>query len=99
MIEVLALEGCAPVEIHRHMKPVYGDGCVDVKNVRKCVRRAKSCSAGEISVLDKHRPGRLVSVTREENQCRVDAMIQENRRLKQRDIALKHRQTSGCPQN
>ena len=71
------------------MKAVYGGGCMDVKNVRKWVRRAKSCCAGEMSVLDEHRPGRPISVTRDENQCRVDAMIQENHRIKQRDIALK----------
>ena len=89
MIEFLTLEGCAPIEIHRRMKAVYGDGCIDVKNVRKWVRHAKSCRAGEMSVLDEHRPGRNISVTRDENKCRVDAMIQENRRIKQRDIALK----------
>ena len=62
---------------------------MDVKNVRKWVRRAKSCCASETSVLDEHRPGRPISVTRDENKCRVDAMIQENRRIKRRDIALK----------
>ena len=41
------------------------------------------------SVLDEQRPGRPISVTRDENQCRVDAMIQENRRIKQTDNALK----------
>jgi len=71
------------------MKAVYGDGCMDVKNVRKWVRCAKSCCAGEMSVLDEHRSGRPISVTRDENQCRVGAMIQENRRIKQTDIALK----------
>ena len=89
MIEFLTLEGCAPIEIHRLMKEVYGNGCMDVKNVHKWVRRAKSCSAGEMSVLEEHRPGRPISVTRDENKCRVDAMIQENRRIKQTDIALK----------
>jgi len=59
------------------------------KNVCKCVQRAKSCSAGEMSVLDEHRPGRPISVTRDKNQCRVDAVIQENRQIKQTDIALK----------
>ena len=62
---------------------------VDVINVRKWVRCAKSCCAGEMSVLDEHRSGRPISVTRDENQCRVGAMIQENRRIKQTDIALK----------
>jgi len=71
------------------MEAVHGDGCIDVKNVRKWVRHAKSCRAGEMSVLDEHRSGRPISVTRDENQCRVDATIQENRRIKQRDIALK----------
>jgi len=71
------------------MKAVYGDGCVDVKNVRRWVRRAESCRAGEMKVLDEHRSGRPISVTRDENQCRVVAMIQENRRIKQTDIAIK----------
>jgi len=87
--EFLTLEGCGPIEIHRRLKAVYGDVCMYVKNVRKWVRRAKSCCAGEMSVLDEHRPRRLISVTRDENLCRVDAMIQENRQIKQRDIGLK----------
>jgi len=77
------------IETHRPMKAVYGDGCMDVKNIRKWVRRARSCYAGEVSVLDEHSPGRPISVTRDENQCRVDAMIHENRRIKPRGIALK----------
>ena len=89
VIEFLTLEGCAPIEIHKHMKAVYGDGCMDVKNVRKWVRCARSYCAGEMSVLDEHRQGRPISVNRDKNQCRVDAMIQENRQIKQRDIALK----------
>jgi hypothetical protein len=79
VIEILTLEGCAPIEIRRPMKAVYGDGCMDIKSVRKWFRRAKICCAGQMSVLDEHRPGRPISVTRDENQCRVDAMIQENR--------------------
>ena len=98
MTEFLTVRGCAAIAIHRTMKAVYGDDCMVVKNVRKCVRRARSCCAGEMSVLDEQRPGRHISVTRDENQCRVDAMNQENRRIKQRDITLKHRQTSGCSQ-
>jgi len=90
MIEFLTLEVCAPIEIRRRMTAVYGDGCMDVKNVRKWVRCARSCCAGEmLSLLDEHRPGRPISVTRDENQCRVDDMIQENRRIEQRDVAVK----------
>jgi len=57
MIEFLTIEGCAPIEIHRRMKAVYGDGCMDVKNVCKWVQHTRSCCAGEMSVLDEHRPG------------------------------------------
>jgi len=42
VIEFLTLEGCAPIEIHKRMKAVYGDGCMDVKNVCKWVRHAKA---------------------------------------------------------
>ena len=35
VIGFLTLEGCTPTEIHMHMKAVYGDGCMDVKNVCK----------------------------------------------------------------
>ena len=75
------------IEIHRRMKAVYGDGCMDMKNVHNWLRCAKSSCEGEMSVLDGHRSG-PISVTRDENQCRVDTMIQENRGIKQRDIAL-----------
>jgi len=77
VIEFLTLEGCTPIEIHRRMKAVYGNGCMDVKNLHKWVRHSKSCCAGEMSVLDEHRPGRSISVAHDKNLCRVDAMIQE----------------------
>ena len=53
-----------PIKIHRRMKAAYGDGCMDVKNVRKWVRHAENCCAGEMSVLDEHRPGWSISVLR-----------------------------------
>ena len=87
VIEFLTLEGCAPIKIR--MKAFYGDDCMDVKKVRKWVRRAESCCAGEMSVLDENRSGRPISMTRDENRCTVDAMIQENHQIKQRDTALK----------
>jgi len=50
VIEFLTLEGCAPIEIHRRVKAVYGDGFMDVKNVSKWVQHAKSRCASEMSV-------------------------------------------------
>jgi len=51
------------------------------KNVRKWVPRAKSCCAGEMSVLVEDRSRRPVTVTRDENQRGLGTMIQENRRI------------------
>jgi hypothetical protein len=79
VIEFLTLEGFVPIKIHRHMKAVFGNGYMDVKNVHKWVWHAKRCCAGEMSVLDEQGPGQPFSVTRDVTQCRVDAMIHENR--------------------
>jgi len=57
VIEFLTLEGCAPIKIHRRMKVIYGDGCMDVKNVHKWVWHAEGSCEGEMSVLDEHRSG------------------------------------------
>lgn len=77
-----------PIEIARRLKAVYGDVCMDVKNIRQWAVRAKTCNRGDMGIFDKERPGRPISVTCDENQARVDAMIQGNRRIKQREIAL-----------
>ncbi|GFY71797.1 uncharacterized protein TNIN_464121 [Trichonephila inaurata madagascariensis] len=82
------IDGYVSIEIHRRMKPVYGDSCMDGKNVRKWAWRAKRCCARKMSVFDEHRPGQPISETCDENKSRVDAMIQENHRIKQRDITL-----------
>ena len=70
------------------MKAIYGNGCRGVKNVRKWIWCAKSCSRDKMSVLDEQRSGWLITVTHEENQRRMDAMIQENQQIKLKDIVL-----------
>jgi hypothetical protein len=52
VIESLTLEGCEPIKTHKRTKAVYGDGCMDVKNVSKWVQHA-----GEMCVLDEHSSG------------------------------------------
>jgi hypothetical protein len=71
------------------MKADFGDDIMDVRNLRKCILSNKSCCAGEMSVLDEHKPGRPIYLTRDENQFGVDIMIQESLRINQRDIVLK----------
>jgi len=41
VIEFLKAEKFPPIEIHGRMQAVYGDQCVDVSTVRRCVRRLK----------------------------------------------------------
>jgi saccharopine dehydrogenase-like NADP-dependent oxidoreductase len=41
VIEFLSAEKVPPIEIHRRMQAIYGDQCVDVSTVRRCVRRFK----------------------------------------------------------
>lgn len=87
VIEFLVAEGCAPIDIHRRLLNVYGGETIDVCNVRRWVLRAQSCERGLLDVNDSPRSGRPVTVTTDEMQSRVDALIQENRRIKQHEIA------------
>jgi len=41
VIEFITAEKVSPIEIHRRMKAVYGDQCVDVSTVRRWIRRLK----------------------------------------------------------
>ena len=87
VIEFLTAEGIPPIEIHRRMEKVYGTECLDVSNVR---RWSKKCKEGEVGVLDlsdKHRSGRPLSATDDSHKEAVDAMIQDNRRITQREIS------------
>jgi len=44
-----------PIEIHRQLEEVYGEKCIEVKNVRKWCREF---SAGRLNFHDKERSGR-----------------------------------------
>lgn len=55
VIVVLTLDGLAVTEIHRRMKAVYNDGCMDMKNVCKWVPCAKSCSKSKLDVKVKEK--------------------------------------------
>ena len=41
VIEYLTEERIPPIDIHRRMQAVYGNKCVDVSTVRRCVRQFK----------------------------------------------------------
>ena len=54
IIEFLTAEKVPPIEIHRRMQAVYGDQCVDVSTVRRCVRRFKDGELEQADLSGKH---------------------------------------------
>ena len=85
-IEFLTAEGVTPKEIHLRMQAVYGD-CVDVSTVRRWASKFKDGEAGTSDLHDNERVGRSVTATTELNMQKVDRLIQDDRRITQRDIA------------
>ncbi|UYV70165.1 hypothetical protein LAZ67_7002045 [Cordylochernes scorpioides] len=55
VIRFLNAKNNSPVEIHRQLVEVYGDKCMDIKNVRKWCREFNE---GRINVHDEQRSGR-----------------------------------------
>ena len=67
---------------------MYGEACISEGKVRKWVRTFKGEAPVETSVRDRKRPGRPLSATDPAYQEQVDSLIRENRRVKQKDIAI-----------
>jgi len=55
VIEFLTAEKVPQIEIHRRMRAVYGDQCVDVSTVRRWLRRFKNGKLGQADLSDKTR--------------------------------------------
>ncbi|UYV84101.1 hypothetical protein LAZ67_X001176 [Cordylochernes scorpioides] len=71
----------SPVEIHRQLVEVYGEKCMDIKNVRKWCREFNE---GRINVHDEHRSGR--PSLPESTVARIDEMVRANRRITLEEI-------------
>ena len=87
LIEFLTAENNPPIQIHRRMKTVYGDECIDISNVRRWVARARKHDP-HLNVCDKARSGRPRTATDETHRNRVDQLNRENRRITQAQLAL-----------
>ena len=59
VIEFLTAEKVPPIEIHRWREAIYGDLCVDVSTVRRCVRWFKDGELGQADLNDKTRSGQI----------------------------------------
>jgi hypothetical protein len=55
VIRLLNAKGTKPIEIHRQLVEVYGESCMDIKNVRKWCREFES---GRTAIHDEERTGR-----------------------------------------
>ncbi|UYV66463.1 hypothetical protein LAZ67_4001752 [Cordylochernes scorpioides] len=81
VIRFLNAKNNSPVEIHRQLVEVYGEKCMDIKNVRKWCR---DFNEGRINVHDEQRSGR--PSLPESTVARIDEMVRANRRITLEDI-------------
>jgi len=88
VIEFLTAEKVPPTEIQRRLQAVYGDQCVDVSTVRRWVRRFKDGELGQADLSDKTRSGRPATASDQLHQDRLEELIRENRRIKQKEISV-----------
>ena len=84
VIRFLSAKKVTPIEIHRKLVEVYGEKCMDIKNVRKWSREFNS---GHTNVHDEERSGRP-SVSDAIVQA-VEAEMLKNRRATIRDLEEK----------
>jgi hypothetical protein len=75
VIVFLNVEKVPPIKIHRRMKAVYGDQCVDVSTVRCWVMRFKDGELGQVGLNDKIQTGRPVTASDQLHQDRVEELI------------------------
>ncbi|UYV71610.1 Tl [Cordylochernes scorpioides] len=81
VIRFLNEKNNSPVEIHRQLVEVYGEKCMDIKNVRKW---CQEFNEGRINVHDEQRSGR--PSLPESTVARIDEMVRANRRITLEEI-------------
>ena len=84
VIRFLRGEGVKPIEIYRRMKFQYGDAYLSQQQVYEWSRKFANCVT---SVEDAPRPGQAQRVVTPQNIAAVEAMVMENCRVTQNDIA------------
>ena len=82
VIRFLNVRGVKPIEIHRQLTEVYGESCMDVKNVRKWCREF---TAGRTEIHDE-RSGRP-SIS-DETVAKVEQIMHQDRRITLDDLCI-----------
>jgi hypothetical protein len=86
VIRFLHQKGTSPAEIHHQLVEVYSANIMSWKQVWVW------CTAfdnGRTDVQDEQRSGRPSTSTTDDNLCRIEGLIQEDRRIRVSDIADK----------
>ena len=84
VISFLSSEGVKPIEIHRRMKVQYGDACLSLQQVYGWTGKFMN---GISSVTDCPRPGQAHPVVTPEGIAAVEAIVKENHRVTENEIA------------
>lgn len=83
VIRFLNAKGVKPIEIHRQLTEVYGESCMDVKNVRKWCREF---TAGRTEIHDEER-SRRPSIS-DETVAKVEQIMRQDRRITLDDLCI-----------
>lgn len=76
VIWFLNAKGTKPIEIHRQLVEVYGESCMDIKNVRKWCREFES---GRTVIHDEKRTGRP-SIS-DETVAKIERVMRQDKRI------------------
>ena len=87
--EYLSAENVTPAEIHRRLQAVYGENTVNRTTVNRWAFQLRECEPGRANIVDQPRSGKPVSVTDDKHQKQVDLMIKHDRRITQKQIAVR----------
>lgn len=96
IVDFLMYENCAPIEIYRRLKNVYGESVFSIQYVRKWLRKFK---AGCEIIVDEAREGRPTSVTTKTLENKVDEIIQDDRKARLSNITVKLNAAYGTIKN
>lgn len=84
VIRFLNAKGVQPIDIHRQLTEVYGDKCIDVKNVRKWCREF---AGGRTEIHDVERSGRP-SIS-DETVEKIEQILRQDRRITIHELSLR----------
>jgi hypothetical protein len=77
-------KGTSPAEIHRQFVEVYG---ANVMSRKKVWVWCTAFDNGRTDIQDEQRSGRPSTSTTDDNFCRIEGLIQEDRRIRVSDIS------------